>query len=112
MPGSRWRFAAAGATVVVGAATGVLTNLITSRWSIALAVGMGVLLVVGVVLQVMLTADEDGTRAGGDDRRSRFSTRQVARARDRATVIQAGGDVTISPGGLGSSPTDGKDAAE
>ena len=77
-----------------------------------MAVGMGVLLVVGVVLQVMLTADEDGTRAGDADRRSRSSTRQVARARDRATIIQASGDVTISPGGLGSSPADGKETPE
>ena len=110
MSGSRWRLPAAGATVIVGAATGVLTNLITSRWSIALAVGLGVLLVVGVVLQVALAAGDGRTRSdGGDGERSRPSIRQAARGRGRATIIQAGGDVIIPPGRESSS--DGKEPA-
>jgi len=109
----RWRLTAAGATVIVGAATGILTNLITSRWSIALAVGLGVLLVIGVVLQVALAAGHDGAVSdGGDEKRSRLFIRQAARARDRATVIQAGRDVTIGPGHGASSPADRQERTE
>src|SRR5215472_1999080 len=113
MSESRWRLLAAGATVVVGAATGVITNLITSRWSIALAVGLGVLLVIGVVLQVALAAGDDGAGSGGGDgKRSRLFIRQTARARDRATVIQAGRDVTIRPGRRSSSSADRQEPTE
>lgn len=97
MSKSRWRVLAAGGTVIVGAATGVLTNLITSKWSIALAVGLGVLLAIGVALQVVLSAGDDGAVSGGDEKRSSPFIRQAARARSRATIIQAGGNVTISP---------------
>jgi hypothetical protein len=94
----RWRGAAAGATVVVGAATGVVTNLITSRWAIGLAVGLGVLLVVGVALQVALAAGEDPADSGGGaDMPSRPAVRQNARGRGHATIIQAGGDVSVKP---------------
>lgn len=109
----KWRLPAAGATVIVGAATGVLTNLITSRWSIALAAGLGVLLVIGVVLQVALTAGDDGAVSdGGDEKRSLLFIRQAVRARSRATVIQAGGDVTISPSRGASSPARSQEPAE
>lgn len=109
----RWRLPAAGATVIVGAATGVLTNLITSRWSIALAVGLGVLLVIGVALQVALTAGDDGAVPGGGvEKRSSLFIRQAARARNRATVIQAGGNVTMPPSRGSSSPADGQEPAE
>jgi hypothetical protein len=100
----------AGATVIVGAATGVLTNLITSRWSIAVAVGLGVLLVIGVLLQVTLATGDD--RAGSTDSGNEQSLpiiRQAGRARGRGTVIQAGGDVNLSSGRGSSSPDEGKD---
>jgi hypothetical protein len=88
----------AGATVVVGTAIGVVTNLITSKWSIGLAVGLGVLLVVGVALQVAVTAREDPADSGGaTDMPSHAAVRQDARARGHATVIQAGGDVNVKP---------------
>lgn len=109
MSGSRWRLPAAGATVIVGAATGVLINLITSRWSIAVGAGLGVLLVIGVLLQVMLAAADD--RAGsadGEGARSRRGIWQAARARGRSTIIQAGGDVIVPRGG-GPSSADGQE---
>lgn len=93
MPRSRWRLVAAGATVVVGAATGVITNLITTKWDTGLAVGLGVLLVIGVTLQVALAADDDRAgRADGAGQRLRPTLRQNARARGRGTTIQAGRD--------------------
>jgi hypothetical protein len=96
---SWWRASAAGATVVVGAAMGLVTNLITSKWTIALAVGLGVLLVVGVVLQVVLVAGEEPSESGGSaDRASPPAIRQDARGRGRSTIIQAGGDVTVRHG--------------
>lgn len=113
MSGSRWRLPAAGATVIVSAATGVLINFITSRWSLALGVGLAVLLVIGVMLQVMLTAGDD--RAGpadGESARSQPGSpgiRQTARARGTAAIIQAGGDVIVPPASGRTSPGDGQD---
>lgn len=91
---------------MVGAATGLVTNLITSEWTIALAVGLGVLLVIGVVLQVALVAGEEPAgSAGSADGSSPSAIRQDARGRGRSTIIQAGGDVTVrhgeEPGPLG-----------
>jgi hypothetical protein len=112
MSESGWRLPAAGATVIVSAATGVLINLITSRWSIALGVSLAVLIVVGVLLQVMLTA---GDQPGSDDGGSAHPRpgipwiRQRARARGRAVIIQAGGDVTVQPGSGRNSSGDGQD---
>jgi hypothetical protein len=113
MPRSRWRLVAAGATVVVGAATGVITNLITTKWGAGLAVGLGVLLVIGVVLQVALATGDDPAEPGdGAAERSRPSVRQNARTRDRGTIIQAGGDVILRAGDVSSSPGDGKEPTE
>lgn len=89
---SRWRLPVAGATVVVGAATGIVTNLITSKWSVSLAVGLGVLLVLGVALQVALAAGDGGDGKNGDDGDG-ARVRLTARARGQSTVIQAGRDV-------------------
>jgi hypothetical protein len=111
MPKSQWRLPAAGATVVVGAATGVVTNLITSRWSIGLGVGLSVLLVIGVILQVALaTGDSPPEAVEGDARRFRSWVRQKARAGGHAAIIQAGGDVRLQSGGGTSSPVDGKES--
>ena len=112
MSGSRWRLPAAGATVIVSAATGVLINLITSRWSIALGVSLAVLLVIGVMLQVMLTAGDQGGHADGDSGHPQAGIpgiRQMARARGRAVIIQAGGDVTVQPRSAGPSTGDRQD---
>jgi hypothetical protein len=112
MPKSGWRLPVAGATVIVGAATGVITNLITSRWSIGLGAGLGVLLVVGVVLQVALAAgDKPAEASGGDAGRIRPSVRQDARARGRATIVQAGRDVSYRAGEGTASGADGKEPA-
>jgi hypothetical protein len=113
MSGSRWRLPAVGATVVVSAATGILTNLITSDWSISLGVGLGALLVIGVVLQVALAAGDDpaGSADGEDHARLVPWLRQTANARGRATIVQAGGNVIIPPGGR-PSPADGKGPSE
>jgi low affinity Fe/Cu permease len=54
MTGSRWRLAVAGATVVVSAASGILVNLVTDKWNVTLGVALGVLVVVGVLLQIAL----------------------------------------------------------
>src|SRR5215831_2433301 len=87
MSGSRWRLPAAGATVIVGAATGILINLITSRWSIALAAGLGVLLVIGVLLQLMISGADDRVGSGGGENvSSRPRIWQRARAGGRATI--------------------------
>lgn len=80
----------AGATVVVGAAVGVITNVVTARWSVALAVGLGVLVVVGVALQVVLSVAE-GHASGGHGVRLRATARHGGR------VIQAGRDIQINP---------------
>lgn len=79
----------AGATIVVGAAVGLITNVITARWSVSLAVGLGVLVVVGVALQVILTVTE---RPDSDSR----GTRLRATAWRGGQVIQAGRDIRIT----------------
>jgi peptidoglycan/LPS O-acetylase OafA/YrhL len=78
----RWRIAAAAASVVVSAAAGVVTNIVTDKWSVALAVLLGVLVVLGVVLQIVASAAGDDGPGG-----------QVAKASRGATIIQAGRDV-------------------
>jgi hypothetical protein len=104
MARSRWRLVAAGASVIVGVATAVIINLITTKWGTGLAVGLGVLVVAGVGLQVALAAGDDPAEPGdGAGERSRRSVRQDARARGRGTIIQAGRDVVLRPGN-GSSP--------
>jgi hypothetical protein len=105
MPGWGQRGAVAGAAVLVGTATAVVTNLITTKWSVGLAAGLGVLLVVGVALQVVLARREDPAGSGDEAGAPAGPViRQDARARGRATIIQAGGDVGVKlQGGPGSS---------
>jgi hypothetical protein len=84
---------------VVGAATGAVTNLITSKGTIGLAVGLGFLLIVGVALQVALVPGEErGESICGADLSARPAIGQYALGRARTTIIQAGGDVTVKPG--------------
>ena len=108
MAGSRWRLPAIGATVIVSTVMGIITNLITSKWSIALAVGLGVLLVIAVILQVALASGDgkpqsESTNAGQQP--SRPWLRQEARARGRSSIIQVGGNAVLPP----APPTDGKE---
>jgi hypothetical protein len=82
MSRSRWRALAAGATVVVGAATGAVTSLITSKGTIGLAVGLGFLLIVGVALQVALVPGEErGESIRGADGSAHPTIGQYARGR-------------------------------
>lgn len=94
MSGSGWRLGAAGGTVVVSVASGILVNLVTSKWSVTLAVALGVLVVVGVLLQLVVTRGDESTGPTAD-KATWFlaSIRQRARASGKATVVQAGGDV-------------------
>jgi hypothetical protein len=67
-----WRAVAAGVTVVVAGASGVVTALVTAHSSAGLWVALGVLLVVGGVLQMVVVA--------GDRRSSRDVTASAAGA--------------------------------
>lgn len=88
-----WRGGAAGFSVVVAAVTGVVTNLVTDRWSLALVVSLGLLVVLGVALQVGLTLFGDHNREDrGPDKHFVTGVQQQATARDNATIIQAGRD--------------------
>ncbi|MDQ7802721.1 hypothetical protein Q5425_03200 [Amycolatopsis sp. A133] len=95
--GLLWRISITALSVVVAAGTGVVTNLITNRWSLALAVGLGLLVLAGIVIQLVQTPwREQGEGAPGGHR----APSQIASAGRDATVIQAGRDVHL--GGLGS----------
>lgn len=59
-----WRAVAAGVSVVVAGASGVVTGLVTAHPSAGLWVALSVLLVVGGVLQVVVSrGDRDSSRA-------------------------------------------------
>jgi hypothetical protein len=75
---------------VVAVTSGLVTNLITSRWSPALVVALVVLVLLSVVVQVWQAAHSksEGGRSGSPTGRP-----QKARASGNATVIQAGRDV-------------------
>lgn len=87
-----WRAVAAGVSVVVAGASGVVTALVTAHPSAGLWVALSVLLVVGGVLQVVVVA--------GDRRSSRAVTASGAGA------VAVGGSArqirTRVRGGLGS----------
>ncbi len=84
------RGVAAGLTVVVAAATGVVTNLVTNRWNLASVVALVLLIVLGAIVQIVLTvADRRNPESSG-------GPSQRATARSGATVIQAGRDVRIA----------------
>ena len=87
MATSRWRAAAAGTTVVLGAAVGAVTNIVTGRWSVVLFVLLMTLVVFGVVLQVFVTMLEGSDAPGGPVLR--------VRASGRSRVVQAGRDITL-----------------
>jgi hypothetical protein len=59
-----WRAIAAGISVVVAAASGVVTALVTSHSSRGLWMALGVLVVVGAVLQTAVIAGERRSRRG------------------------------------------------
>jgi hypothetical protein len=84
------RAVAAALSVVLAAGIGVVTNLVTQRWSIALGVGLGVLVLVGCGVQVYLVVTERGGPRG-----ERSGVRQRAVVRGRGVVIQAGRDAQL-----------------
>ena len=87
-----WRAVAAGVSVVLAAASGVATALVTSHSSIGLWVALGVLVMTGAGLQVAVAA--------GDRRRS--SPRVVASAAGAVAVGGSAGEIiTRAHGGHG-----------
>ena len=67
----RWRRAAASATVVVGVATGIVINLVTTRFTVVLAVTLIALVLVGVGLALLSTRGEDPGLGGRRQKPSR-----------------------------------------
>jgi uncharacterized membrane protein HdeD (DUF308 family) len=88
----RWRVAAAALSVVVSAAAGVVTNVVTDDGAAVLWVVLGVLVILGVALQIVVSVT-DGSGGGA----------QVAKASGGATIVQAGRDV------IGPLERDGRD---
>jgi hypothetical protein len=84
MPSTVWRSTAAGAAVVVSGVTGVVTNLVTNRPTVALLAALGLLLLAGVALQIIVTLT------------SRDGTGQRHIACGSATVNEAGRDAVIT----------------
>jgi hypothetical protein len=82
------RAGAAALSVVLAAGTGVVTNLVTQRWSFALGAGLIVLVALGCAVQIYLTATDSGRRA----------VSQRASAKGGGAVIQAGRDAVIDTG--------------
>jgi hypothetical protein len=91
MSASRWRVAAAAATVVISAGIGAVTNLVTGEWSVALFVLLVALVLIGAGLQVAVTRSDAGGGTGGDG--TGGGPVQRARASRGSTVVQAGRDV-------------------
>jgi hypothetical protein len=87
MATSGWRAAAGGATVVLSAAIGAVTNMVTGRWSTTLFVVLVALVVLGVVLQVAVTLTDTADAPGGPVLR--------ARASGRSRILQAGRDIDL-----------------
>jgi hypothetical protein len=90
---SAWRAAAAGATVLIAAAIGVITNLVTDQRSVTLAVALAALVAIGVLLQVVLSLDAPARWVGG----TAAKVSQRARGSGQARIIQAGRDVILPP---------------
>src|SRR5262249_37476430 len=94
MSESRWQALVAGAAVVVGAATSVVTNVVTDGWPAVFVVVLVALVVVGVVLAVLpfrRAPAVDSPGRGGPRLRPR------ATARGQGVGGQAGRDVTLAP---------------
>ena len=89
MSATRARWAAA-AAVVVTAAAGVVTNLITSKWSWTLAVVLAVLITCAAALAYLTTASAipDGTRVTQRATRLGKILRSSIKARNGATIDQ------------------------
>jgi hypothetical protein len=83
MSRSRWQAVLAACTVVVGAATSVVTNLVTQRWSAPLSALLAAFVVAGVLLAVRTVRSSQAEAA----------VRQSAKASGNARVVQIGGSV-------------------
>ena len=89
---STWRRATAAAmSVLLAAGIGFLTNVLTARWNVAVAVALGALIVLGCATQVYLTS---GDRRTGTAETS--TPGQKASATGGGIVVQAGRDVINS----------------
>ncbi len=113
MASGAMRAVAAGATVVVAAASGVVTNIATQEPGWAWWVGLGVLVIIGVLLQVLIslldtgnkvTASGAGAVSIGGSAREKITTR--VKGSGAAGSSRTGG---VSASGAGS-VTVGQDA--
>lgn len=82
---SKGRILAAALSVLVSAAVGVVTNVVTSDWNVVLIAVLGVLVALGIALQVVVSRSEEAGRTGS----------QIARASRGGHVVQAGRDVVM-----------------
>lgn len=95
-------------TVLISVATAVITNLITSKWSWTLALGLGVL----VLLAAGLAASQAAARPS---RRLRVTQTASGGAEIRGSAIQAAGDAAVAQaarrhGKIVDSPVTARDA--
>lgn len=110
MASGAMRAVAAGATVVVAAASGVVTNIATQEASWAWWVGLGALVIVGVLLQLLIglldadrkvTASGAGAVAVGGSARKKITTRVKgvgAAGSSRAGGVSASGAGSVTVG--------------
>jgi hypothetical protein len=114
MAGYRRQAALAGMTVVCGAATSVLTNLVTDGWPVVLVAVLVGLVAVWIVVEVLALRPGHPGKAGGaaaaasDNVRRRgyrggrwsgLVVRQRARVGRNGSVVQVGGDLMVPPAG-------------
>jgi hypothetical protein len=105
-----WRAIAAGISVVVAGASGVVTGLVTAHPSRGLWVALGVLVVVGGVIQAVITvaprrspaaALGSGAVAVGGDVKAEIRTRVQGMTGSFQDVPDKGGVVASGPGAVG-----------
>jgi hypothetical protein len=73
------------------AAVGAVTNIVTSRWNVALFVLLATLVLVGAALQILVTVLE-----GHASSLAAPVTHLRARASGRSHIVQVGRDLTVS----------------
>jgi hypothetical protein len=83
------RAGAAALSVALAAGTGVVTNLVTQRWTFGLGAGLVVLVLLGGAVQIYLASGDRG-----DASRSHVVS-QRASARGGSTVVQGGRDAVV-----------------
>jgi hypothetical protein len=92
MSQSRWQAVTVGVTVVLGAATSLVTNLVTDGWPVVLVAVLVALVALNVLFAVLPVRLFAATAGSG--RRPRL-VRQRARASGAGVVVQVAGDVVV-----------------